>query len=773
MCCPGCEAVAQVIVDNGLTDFYHKRTAYSPKANLVPDELEHVSHYSNKPTDKSPETHNEHDLILEGISCSACIWLLEHRLRQLTGVTSFKVNYATRRAHIKSKPDQVQLKQIIEAIQSIGYDAYPYDPTKQYLKLQQERKDYLSRIGIAIFCGMQVMMITLGIYISEIDEIDPLLLQFLIWTSAFLTTPVVLYSAKPFFSSAVRDINNRSLGMDVPVALGIGLAFIASIYNSIQNTGETYYESVCMFVIFLLIARYVEFLTRWYAISASEHITQNTTTLAKKIDSQNGFTLVNSQALRVGDEILINPGAIIPADSIVKSGSSWIDESILTGEKTPIKKHEGDKLLGGSHNVDNNLIATVSCIGEDSTLSTITRLITQAQTEKPSWVTLADRYASWFVLLIILLTGSSAFYGWSIADPNWFSTALSVLVVTCPCALSLATPTAYTATMSQLFNQGIIVTNGQAMEKLTATDHVVFDKTGTLTEGKMVVKTCHMQSASHTQQFAFDIAASLEALSDHPIAQAFRSTKTSTKIKVTDVTHKTGLGICGKVNGIQYYLGSIKLVENALERPVTNQNTAGTLIYLATNDELIAIFEINDSVRDGVKDTLSWLAKQGKSVSLLSGDQEASVSWFSKKIGISKYTSSASPAEKLSYIEQLQDHGHGVAMIGDGINDAPVLAKADVSIAVSTASQLARASSDILLLRHDMNSLKQVFILSKMTKQIILQNMSWALIYNLGALPLALLGHVQPWQAALGMSISSLIVVLNSFRIRLQSRSTT
>jgi Cu2+-exporting ATPase len=327
--------------------------------------------------------------------------------------------------------------------------------------------------------------------------------------------------------------------------------------------------------------------------------------------------------------------------------------------------------------------------------------------------------------------------------------------------------------MSKLFSEGIIVTNGRAMEKLATTDHVVFDKTGTLTEGRMVVKTCRVLSSAHDETFAFEIAASLEILSDHPIAQAFRPTQAHTLMETSNVVHKTGLGICGKVNGVQYYLGSNKLIESVLVQPIDDTGISNTHIYLADENALIAIFEIDDTIRAGVKSTLSWLTKHGKKVSLLSGDQKTAVRWFAKKVGIRDYSAEVSPTEKLLFIEQLQHQCRAVAMVGDGINDAPVLAKADVSIAVSTASQLARASSDILLLRHDMNSLKHVFILSKKTKQIILQNMSWALIYNLGALPLALLGHIQPWQAALGMSISSLIVVLNSFRIRFQSQSTT
>ncbi|PCI70907.1 MAG: ATPase P [Piscirickettsiaceae bacterium] len=764
MCCPGCEAVCQTIIDIGLVDFYRKRTAFSSKGELIPDELENISQSSVSSTTSDKENHQDHDLILEGISCSACIWLLEHHLRQLPGIITFKVNHVTRRAHIKSQPSLVQLEQILQAIQEIGYHAYPYDPGKQYLKLQQERKDFLSRLGVAAFCGMQVMMITLGIYVADANEIAPRFLNLLIWASAFLTLPVVFFSAVPFFRSAWRDIKNHSPGMDVPVALGVGLAFIASLYHSILQQGETYYESVCMFVIFLLLARYIEFLTRWHSISSSERITQATTVTAKRINSDGQIEIVPAKFLQIGDNIQINPGAVIPTDSIVNSGSSYVDESILTGENKPIQKQIGSTLLGGSHNLESGLVASVSCISENSTLSTISRMVERAQAEKPSWVTLADRYASWFVIAVIILTGLSALHGWWVADPNWFSTALSVLVVTCPCALSLATPTAYTATMSRLFKQGIVVTNGHALERLATVNHVIFDKTGTLTDGAMSISNCHLYT--HTdQQFAFDIAATLESHSDHPIAQAFSQNKSRAMLQAQSVEHKPGQGISGQINGSTYYLGSKQLMSDILEQDTEYKPSTMTRIFLANESQLIAHFDINDSIRDGAKPVISWLNKRVQHISLLSGDQHAAVAWLAKQVGINDYTAEASPSEKLNIIEQLQQKGDSVAMIGDGINDAPVLAKANVSISVSNASQLARASSDILLLGHDMNGLKQIFILAKQTKRIIVQNMSWALVYNIGALPMALTGNIEPWQAALGMSISSLVVVLNSFRI--------
>lgn len=765
MCCPGCEAVAQAIIDNGLSDFYRKRTAYSPQADTVPDELKNYEVYSQQQDGLIEEGTVEHSLILEGISCSACIWLLEKHLRDLKGVVSFNINYATRRAQVISRPKDVQLNRILASIQEIGYKAFPYDPSKQFLQLQKERKDYISRMGLAVFCGMQVMMITVGIYIAGSDEMDPHMLTFFKWISALLTTPVVIYSAKPFFSAAWRDIKNKMPGMDVPVALGVGLAFVASIFNTYQQTGETYYESVCMFVLFLLLARFVEFLTRWYVMSSSERISQAEPTVAKRVKPDGELETLSADLLVVGDQVQINPGVTIPSDCRVIDGQSSVDESILTGENEPIMKTKGDLLLGGSHNLDDTLMAEVTCVGEKSTLSTITRLIERARIEKPGWVKLADRSASKFVFGIIILTVLTGVYGYWQNNEDWFSIALSVLVVTCPCALSLATPAAYTAAMSALFDLGIIITNGQALEKLSGVKYVVFDKTGTLTKGAMKVSGCRLEG--HVErQFAFDIAISLESYSDHPIAKAFCRQPVLKKYNFNKVEQFKGLGLSGVAEGKKYFLGSKSFINQSHTLIREDENKKETQVFLASENEIIAIFDISDEIRQGVKPMMGWLKSQAKSISLLSGDQQAPVAWLAKKVGIQDYISDVSPADKLKTIEELQHNGERVAMVGDGINDAPVLAKADVSISVSGASQLARASSDVILLGDDMSSLKEVFVLSKKTNAIIRENMMWALVYNVGALPLAMNGYVEPWQAALGMSISSLVVVLNSFRLR-------
>jgi len=768
MCCPGCASVAEAIIDNGLADFYHKRTAYSEQGAVIPEQLSHFDTPADKSEAAEPQGElTQVSLMLEGISCSACIWLIERHVRQLRGVAGFKINYATRRAQLDFNNDLILLSDVLAAIHAVGYRAVPYDANKQFLALQVERKDFLSRIGVALLFSMQVMMITAAVYMAGSDVMDEGMKIFLKWVSAGLTLPVILFSAMPFLRSAYRDIKNSMPGMDVPVALGIGLGFIASVWNAWRGVGDTYFESVCMFILFLLLARYVEFLTRWYAVSSSERLTQAIPVVAKRVLSDTSVESVTAKALVLGDCIQINPGEVIPADSIVIRGESQVDESIITGEDEPINKGEGDLLLGGSHNLQHSLMAKVSCVGDESTLSTISRLIDRAHSEKPVWVELADRYASLFVSMVIVITAGTAWYGYSQGVEDWFSIALSVLVVTCPCALSLATPTAYTASMSALFNKGIIITNGQALEKLASIQHVIFDKTGTLTQGAMRV-SAHHRLAKLDEIQCLDIAISLESFSDHPIARAFKREQQHTAYTPQKVKSSDG-GLTGAIDEQPYYLGSWQYVSGQLGLSTEPVTMTGSLVYLADANQLLAVFEIEDDIRKGAESTVAWLKNRGKSVHLVSGDRESPVRWLAGKLSIDQVKFNASPADKLLEIERLQQQGKQAVMIGDGVNDAPIMAKADVSISVSGASQLARSSSDILLMSDDMSALRYVFELSGQTRRIIKQNMLWALVYNVGALPLAVAGQVEPWQAALGMSVSSLIVVLNSFRLRMSS----
>lgn len=767
MCCPGCEAVAMSIIENGLASFYTKRTAFSPQMELVPDALINDKDY-DLASEHSSET-VETSLIIDGITCSACIWLLEKHLAKLPGVSSFTINYATRRASVKSDSTQVKLSQILSAVREVGYQAYPYDEGKQQEQLNKERKGFISKMAVALFCGMQVMMITIGLYLSGTEGMDPVMLEFLRWVSCFFTVPVLLFSAKPFFQAAWRDLKQLRPGMDVPVSLGILGAFFASLLSTVLNEGETYYESVCMFVIFLLLARYIEFLTRLYAVQSSERISQASPVTALQRNGKGQFETVLASTLKIADVVQINAGAVIPADSCVISGKTAVDESILTGENEPVAKAVGSLLLGGSHNIESVVFAQVSCVGEQSTLSTITRLVDRAHAEKPAWVQRADRFAVVFVWGIILVTGLTAWHGWVNEVADWFSISLSVLVVTCPCALSLATPTAYTAAMSALFERGVVVTQGSALEVLASSDHIVFDKTGTLTEGSMRIVACTILGQLNESQ-ARDIAECLEQYSDHPIANAFKQKSSASKLPVSNIEYKNGAGLSGVIDGQQYYLGSKSFIEKSSGTTVDVLSLKGTPVILSNEREVLAIFEIHDVVRTGVPEMIEHLLSSGKGVSLLSGDHFSSVQWLAKKVGIEQYWSDLSPLDKLDKLESIQATGTKVVMVGDGVNDAPVLAKADVSISVTGASQLARASSDILILGDDMKNIQQVLALSSTTNAIIRQNLCWALLYNIGALPIAIMGYIEPWQAALGMSVSSLVVVLNSFRLRFLRR---
>ena len=467
--------------------------------------------------------------------------------------------------------------------------------------------------------------------------------------------------------------------MDVPVTLGIIGAYTASVVNTYLEQGDTYYESVCMFVIFLLLARYVEFLTRWYAVRSSERITQATPMVATRIINASQNEIIAAKLLQIDDQVQINAGAVIPADVVIVNGVTSVDESIITGENEPVHKQQGDSLLGGSHNIDNVVIARVTRVGDDSTLSTISRLVDSAYSEKPAWVQRADRFATLFVWGVVLLTGCTAWYGWYNELDNWFSITLSVLVVTCPCALSLATPTAYTAAMSALFERGVVVTRGNVLETLTSINNIVFDKTGTLTQGTMTVSSCQLLF-NHTEPQAFDIAASLERYSDHPIAKAFKPLDERSVHAVIDVEYQNGGGLSGVIDGERYFLGSSAFIESKTGQTPDVSGMTGTPVILAAINQLIAVFEIRDVVRKGVPEIVAWLKQRGKSVALLSGDHSSSVAWLAKKVGIDNYASNLSPDEKLNELKTFQSESNKVVMVGDGVNDAPVMAKADVSI---------------------------------------------------------------------------------------------
>ncbi|MGB5009910.1 MAG: heavy metal translocating P-type ATPase, partial [Candidatus Dechloromonas phosphoritropha] len=529
MCCHGCQAVAQSIVANGLEDYYRSRDSL-PEAprEAMPAILEQLALYDHADFQKSfvkelGENEREASLILEGITCAACIWLNEQHVGKLPGVTAVDINYATRRARVRWNESRIRLSDILGAIAAIGYRAYPYDPAKNEEISRKERRDALWRLWVAGFGMMQVMMYAFPMYIADGDmtaDVESMMR----WASLLLTLPVVFYSAAPFFRNAWRDLGLRRVGMDVPVALGVGTAFVASCWATFMQAGEIYFDSVTMFVFFLLGGRYLEMTARQKAVSVTEALARLLPAFAQKmpnfpVDRNTEQRVVAD--LRTGDYVLVRAGDIVPADGRVVEGVSCADEALLTGESRPVPKSPGEPVTGGTINAESPLVVQVEQVGTGTRLSAIISLMERAAAEKPRIVELADRIASYFVATLLFVAAAVA-VGWYFVDPSralWIT--VSVLVVTCPCALSLATPIALTVAAGALAKDGLLVTRGHAIETLAQATHFVFDKTGTLTTGRMHLVDVAVLGALE-QEECLVVAAALEQSSEHPVAAALR-----------------------------------------------------------------------------------------------------------------------------------------------------------------------------------------------------------------------------------------------------------
>lgn len=773
MCCTGCEAVAQAIVDNGLTDFYRFRTdkAGTPQA-LVPDELRELSIYDNDSLQKSfvnaeaAGTVREASLILEGIVCAACVWLNEQHVQTLKGVLSFKINYSTHRATLKWDNAQIQLSDVLKAIAAIGYHAHPFDPGRLQSLQKKEKSAALRRIAIAGLGMMQVMMLSLALYIGESSDMSSSMQQFIRWISMIIATVVVLFASRIFFVSAWRDLKRKQFGMDVPVALAMGAAFSASVWATFTQSGEIYFDSVIMFTFFLLTGRYLEMMARHRAGQVAEALVHLIPATAHRIKHGKQETIAVSE-LEVGDRVLIKPGETVPADGIVLEGNSSVNESLLTGESHPLSKSVNDSLIGGTSNIESPLHMRVEKVGEHTILSAIIRLLERAQSEKPNLAKLADSVASWFVLAL-LIVASIVFSAWYWLSPEQaFWVTLSVLVVTCPCALSLATPTALTVATSKLTEKGILTTRGHALETLSKVTDVIFDKTGTLTHGQLHLTHIYALNDRSEQQ-VLSIAAGLEQSSEHPIAKALMSL--AEPAQVTAIQAEPGKGIQGHWQGKTVRLGRFDYVQALVDKPLKGRTPSDTAscIYLGCDSEWLAVLTLEDSLRDESVSLIQQLQQQGVQVHLLSGDQSSVVDYVAKQLNIPTAQAKGEqlPQDKLNIMRTLQAQGRIVAMVGDGVNDAPVLAGANVSVAMGSGSQLAQASADMVLLSENLEQLPAAIQASKAMQRIIKQNFAWALGYNLTAIPLAASGLIAPWMAAIGMSMSSLIVVLNALRLK-------
>lgn len=771
MCCPGCKAVAQTIVDSGLSSYYEHRTELpeiSPSFEVIDHSQvrQELLAYDSKTVQEkfvvSFDDESEATLIVEGITCAACAWLIEHRLKQFECVTEINLNLSNYRLLVRWRSEDIKLSVLMEALFQLGYKVAPFTPTAAESQRQQEGKQAIRRLAIAGIGMMQVMMLSVPMYVGMEEKYEILFRL----AACVLTLPVILYSAKPFFSALIRDVSSRHLTMDTPVAIALILAFLASVWSTFNQGKEVYFDSVCMFTFFLTLGRFLEMRARHRMGNAGNNLLSLTPSLATRINAQGEAQSISSEVIEVGDVLLVKPGESVPADGIVIKGSSSVDESALTGEAIAVEKNPDDPVTGGTINQDQALHIQVSALSSKGRLSAIVRLLDRAQQDKPAIALIADSIASYFIAAVLLIASSVFLYWWQAGSPDAFFIALSVLVVTCPCALSLATPTALTAATASLREQGILVTKGHVIETLNKVTTVAFDKTGTLTTGKMRLANT-LALADMSDSFVLSIAAGLEQHSSHPIAQAFKSYEAFSMDSIEQVSAK---GVSGYYEGKHYQIGRPDFVSPSAPPP---PNEHGHWLLLACESQPIAWFEIADSLRPQAKKLISSLKKRNLKTLILTGDPTFSGPELAQKLDIDECKIGLSPEQKLAEIQALQQKGEVVMMVGDGINDVPVLVAADLSMAVNEATDLAKTSADSLLAHGNIYKLLHLFDTAKKARTIMKENMGWALGYNLLALPLAAMGYIPPWVAAIGMSFSSLIVVVNALRLLKHNKTST
>ncbi len=765
-----------MIVDSGNADYYRHRTAFPPTA-IQQDPLQILQQLQLFDLPEIQRSFvkagtgdvREAALILEGIVCAACIWLNERHLMQLPGVLAVEINYSTRRARVQWDNSKIQLSAILQAIRDIGYSAHPFDPQQQEQVFMRERASSQRRLAIAGLGMMQVMMYAISTYVADPGTMTWDIEALMRWASLMMTIPVVFYSAWPFFQGAWRDLRRRYLGMDVPVALGIGAAFLASLWATLTHSGEVYFDSISMFVFFLLAGRYLEMGVRRKSAAAVEALAKLIPAVATRFcdyPAQQNTEVVPVSQLAAGDVLMIKPGEAIPADGVVLTGNSEADESLLTGESRALAKAPGDRLVGGAINVSSPLLMRVEKVGADTLLSGILRLLDRAQAEKPRIAMLADRFAAWFVFALLVIAAAIALAWIAVDASRAFWITVSVLVVTCPCALGLATPAALTAATGRLTRMGLLITRGHALETLAKVSHVIFDKTGTLTLGRPVLlDTIPLGAVPAARCRA--LASALEGMSEHPIARALHDAD-ALPVQVQDVSSLTGQGLEGSFDGLRMRLGRPEFVAQLHGQPLPAQLAVRddqSLVALGDAQGWLCVFILGDQLRADAMQAVDRLKHLGVQVSLLSGDGTAVVRRVAERLGIAHYAGQLLPQDKLQHLRDLQQQGEIVAMVGDGVNDAPVLAAAQVSIAMGQGAEVAQASADMVMMTGQLERLADAIIVARRTAGVIRQNLVWAAIYNLIAIPAAALGLVTPWMAGIGMSFSSLLVVLNALRL--------
>lgn len=765
-CCPGCQAVAEAIVASGLEHYYRHRSAAAGNPQDLPVPLPDELQLYDRPEVQQGFVRqdgplSETTLLVEGISCAACGWLIERQLRTLPHMAEARLNLSTHRLHLRWQAGSLPLSQIIERLRRIGYVAHPWQPDPACEQLAQENRQALRRLGVAGLLWFQAMMATMATWPEFNSDLSPELHTILRWVAMFLTTPIVFYSCAPLFRGALRDLRQWQLSMDVSVSLAIGAAYGAGVWTAVTGHGELYFDAVGMFALLLLSGRYLERRARQRTAVATSRLVKLLPASCLRLDSDGQQQRILLSDLRLDDQVLVLPGAVVPADGCILSGHSGLDESLLTGEYLPQPRGPGAAVTAGTLNVDNPLTVQVQALGGDTRLSAIVRLLERAQSEKPRLARLADRAAQHFLLVSLIATVVIGTLWWQLDASRAFWIVLAMLVATCPCALSLATPTALTAATGSLHSLGLLLTRGHVLEGLEQIDTVIFDKTGTLTEGRLQLRRI-LPLAELDADACLALAAALENRSEHPIARAFgRASRPAEHVE-----NCPGLGLQGSLDGQRLRIGQPGFVcALSASTPLEAPEPSGQWLLLGDESGPLAWLVLDDRLRSDAHALLDTCRARGWKTLLLSGDSSPMVAQVAAELGIDQAHGGLRPDDKLAMLQKLHQDGHKVLMLGDGVNDVPVLAAADISVAMGSATDLAKTSADAVLMSNRLQTLVDALALARRTRRVILQNLLWAGLYNGLMLPFAALGWITPVWAAIGMSVSSLAVVLNALRL--------
>jgi Cu2+-exporting ATPase len=721
-------------------------------------------------------------VVLEGMHCAACALTIEDALRAVPGVLQADVSAATRRARVVWQPGRVLPSQWMKAVQNAGYRAMPAMDAFARAQRQRESRRALWRWLVAGFCMMQVMMYAWPAYVAQPGDLSGEMEQLLRWASWVITLPMVVFSCGPFFASALRDVRLRRVSMDLPVALGMAITFVVSTAGTFDPSGifgkEVYYDSLTMFVFFLLTGRWLELRLRDRTAGALEAVMNRLPDSVERRDDATGtFARVATRRLVVGDTIRVLPGEAFPADGCITAGNTHADEALLTGESTPVARPVGSHVTAGSYNLQSPVEVRVEGTGGQTRFAQIVALMESASLQKPRLALLADRIARPFLVAVLLAAGLAAAWWWPSDPGHALMVAVAVLIVTCPCALSLATPVAMLTAAGTLARHGVLVRNLQGLEALAQVDTLVFDKTGTLTRDGMALQAVHT-AQGWVADDALGLAAALARHSMHPASRAVVAAASASapapqgRWRVANLQEDAGLGLSatvsdntGVVPECKVWLGSARHAGVAAQ-----QGTAALQVVLSAqghNDMLLELarFDLVEDLRSEAPSVVAALQQEGVAVQLLSGDRVEAVQRVAAQAGIAQVQGECSPQGKLEALRALQAGGHQVAMVGDGLNDGPVLAGAHVSFAFGRAVPLAQSQADFVVLGDSLALVPQAVLLARRTLRVVRQNLWWAAGYNALCVPLAVAGWMPAWLAGLGMALSSLLVVLNAARL--------